>query len=101
MVGESIYANVRLRLTANRTYELGRPQLSKTGPSHIRAVLYMAAVVATRHNPHVKALYERLIAAGNSNKSALGAAMRKPVHLCVGFIKSRQPYNKNYSQVCC
>lgn len=80
---------------------LGRPKLSKTGPSHIRAVLYMAAVVASRHNPHVKALYERLVASGKSKMSALGAAMRKLVHLCFGVIKNRQPYNKNYSQGCC
>jgi len=80
---------------------LGRPKLSKTGPSHIRAVLYMAAVVASRHNPHVKALYERLVASGKSKMSALGAAMRKLVHLCFGVIKNRQPYNKNYDQVCC
>lgn len=80
---------------------LGRPKLSKTGPSHIRAVLYMAAVVASRHNPHVKALYERLVASGKSKMSALGAAMRKLVHLCFGVIKNRQPYNKNYSQVSC
>jgi len=80
---------------------LGRPKLSKTGPSHIRAVLYMAAVVASRHNPHVKALYERLIASGKSKMSALGAAMRKLVHLCFGVIKNRQPYNKNYGQVSC
>ena len=80
---------------------LGRPKLSKTGPSHIRAVLYMAAVVASRHNPHVKALYERLIASGKSKMSALGAAMRKLVHLCFGVIKNPQPYNKNYSQESC
>lgn len=80
---------------------LGRPKLSKTGPSHIRVVLYMAAVVASRHNPHVKALYEQLIASGKSKMSALGAAMRKLVHLCFGVIKNRQPYNKNYGQVSC
>jgi len=33
--------------------------------------------------------------------SALGAAMRKLVHLCFGVIKNRQPYNKNYSQESC
>jgi len=39
---------------------LGRPRLSKAGPARIRAVLYMAAIVGTRHNPHLKALYQRL-----------------------------------------
>ncbi|MBP8020721.1 MAG: transposase [Agitococcus sp.] len=31
-----------------------RPQLSKTGSASVRATLYMAAVVATKYNPHIK-----------------------------------------------
>ena len=49
---------------------LGRPRLSKTGPPKLRAVLYMAAVVAIRYNPHVKNLYDRLLARGKSKMSA-------------------------------
>jgi transposase len=74
------------------TSVLGRARLSKAGPARIRAVLYMAAVVATRYNPHVKAIYERLLARGKSKMSALGAAMRKLVHLCFGVLKTRQAY---------
>lgn len=70
----------------------GRARLSKAGPARIRAVLYMAAVVATRYNPHVKVIYQRLLARGKSKKSALGAAMRKLVHLCYGVLKTRQAY---------
>jgi len=70
----------------------GRPRLSKAGPASIRAVLYMAAIVAVRHNPHIKATYERLLARGKSKMSALGAAMRKLVHLCFGVIKTQTPY---------
>lgn len=75
----------------------GRARLSKAGPARIRAVLYMAAVVATRCNPHVKAVYERLLARGKSKMSALGAAMRKLVHLCFGVLKTRRPYQPNFA----
>lgn len=75
---------------------LGRARLSKAGPARIRAVLYMAAIVAKRCNPHVKAVYERLLARGKSKMSALGAAMRKLVHLCYGVLKTRQPYRHDY-----
>lgn len=75
----------------------GRPRLSKAGPARVRAVLYMAAIVATKHNPHVKALYLRLQDRGKTKMSALGAAMRKLVHLCFGVLKSRQPYQPNYA----
>jgi transposase len=78
---------------------LGRARLSKAGPARVRAVLYMAAVVATRCNPHVKTLYERLLARGKSKMSALGAAMRKLVHLCFGVIKTQQPYQSNYAKI--
>lgn len=78
---------------------LGRARLSKAGPARIRAVLYMAAVVATRCNPHVKILYDRLLARGKSKMSALGAAMRKLVHLCFGVLKTQQPYRANYAKI--
>jgi transposase len=78
---------------------LGRARLSKAGPSQVRAVLYMAAVVATQYNPHVKALYERLLAKGKSRMAALGAAMRKLVHLCFGVLKTQRPYQANYAKV--
>lgn len=74
----------------------GRARLSKAGPAHVRAVLYMAAVVATKYNPHVKALYERLLVRGKSKMAALGAAMRKLVHLCFGVIKNQAPYQAKY-----
>ncbi len=77
---------------------LGRARLSKAGPARIRAVLYMAAIVATRFNPHVRAVYERLLARGKSKMSALGAAMRKLVHLCFGVLKTRVPYQHNYAK---
>lgn len=75
----------------------GRPRLSKTGPARVRATLYMAAVVAVRHNPHIQALYARLLNAGKSKMAALGAAMRKLAHLCFGVLKSRTPYRSDYA----
>ena len=77
---------------------LGRAKLSKAGPARIRAVLYMAAVAAKRCNPHVKAVYERLLARGKCKMSALGAAMRKLVHLCFGVLKTQQPYQRDYAK---
>jgi transposase len=80
---------------------LGKSRLSKAGPARIRAVLYMAAVVATRYNPHVKALYERMLARGKAKMAALGAAMRKLVHLCFGVLKNQTPYQPNYENTAC
>lgn len=47
------------------------------GRAPVRAALYMGALVATRHNPHIKEFYGRLLAAGKPKKVALVACMRK------------------------
>lgn len=67
-------------------------RLSKTGSSIIRAKLYMSAVVAIRYNPDAKQLYQRLLKKGKAKRSALGAVMRKLVHICFGVLKHQQEY---------
>ncbi len=47
------------------------------GRAPVRRALYMAALVASRHNPVLQALYTRLRAAGKPAKVALVACMRK------------------------
>ena len=69
-----------------------RPRLSKSGSGHYRQQLYFPAMVATRKNPDVQALYERLLAADKTKMCALGAAMRKLVHICYGVVKNQTPY---------
>ena len=47
------------------------------GRAHVRTLLYMAAVSASRCNPVIKPFYQRLIAAGKPKKLALIASARK------------------------
>jgi transposase len=47
------------------------------GRGGIRAVLYMAALSAVRHNPPLRAFYDHLLAHGKPFKVALTACMRK------------------------
>jgi transposase len=70
----------------------GRPALSKAGNPRLRAALYMAAVAGIRRNPDLKAQYERLLGRGKCKMAALGAAMRKLVHLCFGVLKGSGGY---------
>jgi transposase len=74
----------------------GRPRMSKAGPAHLRKLLYMPAIVAVKHNPHIRAMYERLIARGKPKMAAIGAAMRKLAHLCFGVVHSGKPYSPNF-----
>ena len=47
------------------------------GRAPVRASLYMATLVATRHNAVIKSFYARLCEAGKPKKVALTACMRK------------------------
>ena len=47
------------------------------GRTRVRAAIYMAALVASRYNPVLRAFYQRLLAAGKPKKLALTACMRK------------------------
>jgi transposase len=47
------------------------------GRADVRRTLYMATLTAVRHNPPLKAFYDKLVAAGKRKKVALVAAMRK------------------------
>ena len=49
----------------------------QSGRASVRAVLYMAALVATKRNAVIRAFYVRLLAAGKPKKLALVACMRK------------------------
>ena len=47
------------------------------GRRNVRCALYMAALNATRFNPPIKAMYQRLLHAGKTFKIAITACMRK------------------------
>ena len=63
------------------------------GRSYVRRVLYMATLVATRHNPRIKAFYQRLLAQGKLKKVALVAAMRKLITILNTLIKNDEPWS--------
>ena len=75
-----------------------RPRLSKAGNGRFRQSLYFPAMVATRKNPDIKAQYDRLLAAEKTKMCALGAAMRKLVHICYGVLKHQRPYEVQVQQ---
>ena len=81
-----------------RPYESGtsvhRPRrISKVGNRHLRAALYMPALVAIQHEPNVKAFYDKLVAAGKKPMQAVVAVMRKLLHAIWGMLKHDQDFD--------
>lgn len=62
------------------------------GRSRVRAVLYMAALVSSRHNPVIRDFYQKLLAAGKAKKVALVACMRKLLVILNAILKHRSSW---------
>ena len=58
------------------------------GRSYVRKVIYMATLVATRHNPRIQAHYQHLLKRGKEKKVALVACMRKFITILNHLIKN-------------
>ena len=74
----------------------GRTKISKAGNAHARARMYMPALVAVKHNPPVRDLFERLVERHLPPKAALVAAERKLVMICFGILKSGREFDPDY-----
>lgn len=67
------------------------------GRASVRAVLYMAALVASRHNTVMRVFYKRLRDAGKAPKVALVACMRKLLTILNAMIKHKTRWSENFS----
>lgn len=63
------------------------------GRGEVRRLVYMVTLAAVRHNPVLRAFYQRLVAAGKLKKVALVACMRKLITIVNAMVRDRQPFN--------
>lgn len=63
------------------------------GRASVRSALYMAALVATRHNRKIRAFYHRLLDRGKAKKVALVATMRKLLVILNTMVKNGTAWN--------
>ena len=68
------------------------------GRAGVRAVLYMASLVASRRNAVIKAFYTRLRNAGKAPKVALVACMRKLLTILNSMIKHKAYWSEKHLQ---
>jgi len=77
---------------AQQSGQRDKPRSVFGGRSHVRRVLYMAALVAPRHNPVIQAFYQRLRTRGKPKKLALVACMRKLLTILNAMVKHQEPW---------
>lgn len=64
-----------------------------SGRATVRATIYMAALVAARHNAVIRVFYQRLLALGKPKKVALVACMRKLLTILNHMVRTGQRWN--------
>lgn len=62
------------------------------GRGSVRTILFMAACTGSRHNPVLKALYERLVARGKPKKVAMVACVRKLLVILNAMARTGTPW---------
>ena len=65
------------------------------GRASVRGALYMATLVATKHNPIIRRFYERLCQAGKLKKVALVACMRKLLTILNAMMRDQRRWLTN------
>ena len=75
----------------------GKTKISKKGNSYIRNALYMPALCATQHNPHLKDFYNRLTKTKPVKKIAVTAVARKLLILIYTLWKNQTEFNPEYN----
>ncbi len=70
-----------------------KTRISKLGNARLRRGLYMPALVAIQHEPHLAAFYRKLLGRGKAKMQALVAVMRKLLHAIYGMFKHHQTYD--------
>ena len=58
----------------------------------MRTALFMGALVAMRHNPVLKAFFDRLVAAGKPKMVALIAVARKLLTILNAIVSDKRPW---------
>jgi len=67
--------------------------MTRYGRQGVRKVLYMATLVACKHNVKLKEFYDRLVKAGKPKKVAIVAAMRKMLVILNAMVQSKTCFN--------
>jgi transposase len=81
------HAGIDPRCVQSGTSVRGQVRISKVGNRHLRAALFLPAMVASQHEPQIKAFYQKLIANGKKPMQALVAVMRKLLHAIHGMFQ--------------
>jgi transposase len=86
------YAGLDPREHSSGSSVAKKPHISRRGNANLRRALYMPAVSAVQHDPHLQGFYQHLLRRGKTPLQALAAVMRKLLHAIFGMFKHDETF---------
>lgn len=87
------HAGLDVRHVESGTSVHKRPRISKQGNLRLRRALYIPAMVAAVHQPHVRCFQQQLLAKGKAPLQVRVAVMRKLLHSIFGMLRDRTVFD--------
>lgn len=86
------YAGLDASVKQSGDFTGTKNKISKRGSPYLRRALWLAAFVASQHDPVLSLYYSNLIARGKSHKLAITAVSRKLCNIVWAVLKTKTPY---------
>ena len=86
------YAGIDASVTQSGEYLATHNVMSKRGSPYLRKALFQAALIASRHDPVLKAFYDKKRAEGKHHLTAIGAVSRKLCYTIHAILTKNEPY---------
>jgi len=87
-----IGAHPRFHESGNKS---AHPRMSKAGNKKLRRILWQCTIVAMKHNPIIKAHYEKKLAEGKKKMVAIGHCMNKLIHIIWAVLTYNETFDPN------
>ena len=87
------YAGLDPSLKQSGTSVLSKTRIAKRGNARLRAALFMPAMAARRHEPHIAAFFQRLVDHHKTKLQAIVAIQRKLLCALHAMLKLDQPWD--------
>ena len=71
-------------------------RISRAGNRYLRSALFMPALVATQHDPNIRAFYQKLVDHGRTKMQAIVAVMRKLLHALHGMLRTDSDFVEKF-----
>lgn len=86
------YAWIDVSVSQSGQYEAKHNVMSKRGSPYLRKALFQAALIASQHDPTLKAFYDKKRAEGKHHLTAIGAVSRKLCYFIHAILTKNEPY---------